>query len=207
MVGERDKGIGFLPSFIPDPGCRVGPCRMPRIKSLFRAFVARRTFRRTEIMKSETQGTYSTPVQDRASASRPGQASERVPVSSSEEIGKSPDDVSRRDDNGAVAACPPSPPFLFRSPSLRLPPDRPLSFLTPINTSPTEIIPRNLIGINVALAAEDLRDEIVGARRASGIPRSRELRKGEVLSLISWVSSSLRSLPYFFFTPITAGSR
>lgn len=48
-------------------------------------------------------------MQDRASASRPGRAA----VSSSEEIGKSPDDVSRRDDNGAVIALSPSlPPSL-----------------------------------------------------------------------------------------------
>lgn len=89
-------------------------------------------------------------MQDRASASRPGRAA----VSSSEEIGKSPDDVSRRDDNGAVIALslPPSLPPRF-------PLDRLLSFLTPINTSPPKLS-RNVIDIDVVLTKEDLQDII-----------------------------------------------
>lgn len=66
--GGGRGGRGFLISRLsPGPGCcRRDLCRIPRIKSLRtnrrrrrrRRRFRRCTFRRTEIMKSETQGTY-----------------------------------------------------------------------------------------------------------------------------------------------------
>lgn len=122
---------------------------MPCIKSLFRAFVARRTFRRTEIMKSETQGTYSAPC--RIAPLPLVLAERRCPR-------------ARRLAKVRMmyrAATIMAPSLLSLSLSLppRLPLDRPLSFLTPINTSPPKLS-RNVIDIDVVLTKEDLQDII-----------------------------------------------
>lgn len=113
------RGKGMIPALVyPTSGCAVSssnaalpPPLSPTLNpssARGRAFVGWRTFRRTEIMKSETQGTYSRSPSPPPSPSMQDhlRPAVRPRVSSSEEIGKSPDDVSRRDDNG-ISRCSP----------------------------------------------------------------------------------------------------
>lgn len=126
---------------------------MPCIKSLFRAFVARRTFRRTEIMKSETQGTYSAPC--RIAPLPLVLAERRCPRA--RRLAK----VRMMYRAATIMAPSLLSPSLSLFPSFppRFPLDRPLSFLTPINTSPPKLS-RNVIDIDVVLTKEDLQDII-----------------------------------------------